>query len=68
LQEGVASERSALAVAITIICLRIYGVATSALEQIAVDLSAQADSKNLLGVAMMLYALIDVTQQETFKV
>ena len=43
LQEDVASERSVVAVAITIICLLKYGVATDALEQTAIGMSAQAD-------------------------
>ena len=68
LQKDVASERSVVAVALTIICLRAYGVATKTLEQAVVELSAQADPGNLLGIAMMLYALTDASRQVAFTV
>jgi hypothetical protein len=68
LQKDVASERSVVAVALTIICLRAYGVDTSALEQIVIELSAQAGRENILGVAMTLYALTDANRQVAFTV
>ena len=51
-----------------IICLLKYGVATNALEQTALGMSAQADPGNLLGTAMMLYALTDASRQVAFTV
>jgi hypothetical protein len=71
LQKDVASERSIVAVTLTIICLRRYGIATDGLEGMAVALSAQADSsqsENLLGTAMTLYALSDSSRQVAFIV
>ena len=68
LKKDVASERSVVAVALTIICLRQYGVATNALEQAVAELSAQADPGNLLGIAMMLYALTEASRQVAFTV
>jgi hypothetical protein len=68
LKKDVASERSVVAVALTIICLREYGVATNALEHAVAELSAQADPGNLLGIAMMLYALTEASQQVAFTV
>jgi len=67
LQNDVASERSVVAVALTIVCLRTYGVATAALEQTAIELSAEADPGNLLGMAMMLYALTDTREHAAFR-
>ena len=67
LQKDVASERSVVAIALTIICLRAYGVATNVLEQAVIELSAQADPGNLLGTAMMLYALTDASRQVAFR-
>ena len=67
LQKDVASERSVVAVALSIVCLRAYGVATGALEQTAIELSAHADPGNLLGVAMMLYALTDARLQAALR-
>ena len=67
LQNDVASERSVVAVALTIVCLRMYGVATAALEQTATALSAEADPGNLLGMAMMLYALTDTSEHSVFR-
>ena len=67
LQKDVASERSVVAVALSIVCLRAYGVATDALEQTAIELSAHADPGNLLGVAMMLYALTDARLQAALR-
>jgi len=66
LQKDVASERSVVAVALTIMCLRTYGVATEVLEQVAMDLAASAEPGNLLGTAMMLYALTDTRQRSAF--
>jgi hypothetical protein len=68
LKTDVASERSVVAVALTIICFREYGVATDALEQAVAELSARADPGNLLGVAMMLYALTEASRQVAFTV
>jgi hypothetical protein len=68
LKKDVASERSVVAVALTIICLREYGVATDALEQAVAELSAQADPGNLLGIAMILYALTEASRQVAFTV
>ena len=68
LKKDVVNERSVIAVALTIICLREYGVATDALEQVVAELSAQADPGNLLGVAMMLYALTEASRQVAFTV
>jgi hypothetical protein len=68
LKKDVASERSVVAIALTIICLRAYGAETDTLEQAVIKLSAQADSDNLLGTAMMLYALTDVSRQKAFTV
>jgi hypothetical protein len=68
LHKDVASERSVVALALTIICFRAYGVATAALEDAVIGLSAQAGPANLLGVAMMLYALSDASQQTAFAV
>ena len=67
LQNDVASERSVVAVALTVVCLRTYGVATAALEQTAIELSAEADPGNLLGTAMMLYALTDTRDHAAFR-
>jgi hypothetical protein len=66
LQKDVVSERSVVAVALTIICLRAYGLETQALEQAVIALSAHGDPENLLGTAMMLYALTDASQQVAF--
>jgi hypothetical protein len=66
LKKDVASERSVVAVALTIVCLRTYGVATDVLEQAAIELAAGADRGNLLGTAMMLYALTDTHPQSAF--
>jgi hypothetical protein len=69
LQKDVTNERSVVAVTITIICLRTYGIATDALEQTAISLSAQADLReNSLGTAMTLYALTEPSQQVAFTV
>jgi hypothetical protein len=68
LQKDVASERSVVAIALTIICLRAYGVATNTLEQAVVALSAHADPGDALGRAMMLYALTDASRQVAFTV
>jgi hypothetical protein len=66
LQKDVASERSVVAVALTIVCLRRYGVATDALEQTAIKLATSAEPGNLLGTSMMLYALTDTHNQSAF--
>ena len=68
LKKDVTSEHSVVAIALTIICLREYGVATSALEQGLVELSVQADSGNLMSIAMMLYALTDASRPVAFAV
>jgi hypothetical protein len=68
LQKDVASERSVVAIALTIICFRAYGVATNTLEQAVVALSAHADPGDALGRAMMLYALTDASRQVAFTV
>jgi hypothetical protein len=67
LQKDVASERSVVAVALTIVCLRTYGVATDSLEQTAIEMAASADPGNLLATATMLYALADTQQQSAFR-
>jgi hypothetical protein len=66
LKKDVASERSIVALALTIVCLRTYGVSTDSLEQTAIEMAASADSGNLLGAAMMLYALTDAQHQSAF--
>jgi hypothetical protein len=68
LQKDVMSERSVVAGALTIICLRAYGLDTQALEQTVVAVSAHGDPENLLGTAMLLYALTDASQQLAFTV
>jgi hypothetical protein len=71
LQKDVASERSIVAVSLTIVCLRQYGIATDALERVAVTLWGQdglSGSENLLGTAMTLYAFTDSTRQVAFRV
>jgi hypothetical protein len=66
LKKDMASERSIVALALTIVCLRTYGVSTDSLEQTAIEMAASADSGNLLGAAMMLYALTDAQHQSAF--
>jgi hypothetical protein len=66
LQKDVLSERSVVAVALAIICLRAFGVAAHVLEQTVIELAAQADPANLLATAMMLYALTDASRQVAF--
>jgi len=68
LQKDVASERSVVALALTIICLRAYGVETYALEQTVIGLWTLGDRDNLLSTAMMLYALADANRQVAFTV
>jgi hypothetical protein len=70
LQEDVRSERSAVALALTIICLRVYGVLTDMLEQQLIELSAGGEAalgpaENVLGRAMTLYALSDASRPMT---
>ena len=67
LQKDVASERSVVAIALTIICLRAYGVDTEALARAVIELAGQADPQNLLGTAMLLYALTDASGQVAFR-
>ena len=66
LQKDVASERSVVALALTVSCLRAYDVATDALERTLVELSPKGDQENVLATAMMLYALTDVRAQVAF--
>jgi hypothetical protein len=66
LQNDVLSERSVVAVALAIICLRAFGIATKALEQTVIELATQADPANLLATATMLYALTDASRQVAF--
>jgi hypothetical protein len=68
LKKDVASERSVSSIALTMICLRAYGAATDSLERTIIELLAQADPDNLLGAAMTLYALTDVSRQVAFTV
>ncbi len=68
LQKDVASERSVVAVALSIVCLRTYGIPNDALEQTALALAADADPGNHLATAMMLYALTGTRQQAAFSV
>jgi len=71
LQKDVAKERSIVAVTLTIICLRSYEIATDALERTAIELWERAyldGSENLLGTAMMLYALTEASRQLAFNV
>jgi hypothetical protein len=70
LQEDVRSERSAVALALTTICLRVYGVPSDTLEQQLIELSAGVGSalspaENVLGRAMTLYALTDASRAMT---
>jgi hypothetical protein len=66
LQKDVASERSVVAVALTLMCLRTYGVTAGLLEQTAIDLATNAEPGDVLATAMMLYALSDTLQQSAF--
>ncbi len=66
LKKDVATERSVDAVALTIVCLRVYKVAMDSLEQTALEMAATADPANVLGTAMMLYALTNTGQQSAF--
>jgi hypothetical protein len=64
LQRDVLSERSAVALSLAIICLRVYGRPTGVLEhhltQLIVDRHLSAGySDDLLGLGMALYALSD---------
>jgi hypothetical protein len=71
LQKDVASERSIVAVTLTIICFRRYGIGTDALERNAIALWADVHpsrSGDLLGTAMTLYALTDSSRQVAFIV
>ena len=67
LQKDVASERSVVAVALPIICLRAYGVAQIARTGCRRAVGS-ADPGNLLGTAMMLYALTEASRQVAFTV
>jgi hypothetical protein len=62
LQKDVATERSAVALGLTIICLRVYGLPYEALAADLVELSSRsgsdsADAGNLLALAVTLCAL-----------
>ena len=64
LQHDVRTERSAVALALSIICLRVYGVAPDVLVSDLLDLSSDSgpgagQADDLLGLAMTLYALVD---------
>ena len=64
LQKDVATERSAVALALTVICLRVYqlpcdAVATSLVELYSGPTAVSDRSDNLLALAMTLYALTD---------
>jgi len=71
LQRDVRTERSAVALALSIVCLRVYGLAPDVLAGDLLDLStdsgpmaSQAD--DLLGLAMTLYALVDARAAALF--
>jgi hypothetical protein len=64
LQRDVLSERSAVALSLAIICLRVYGRPASGLQQHLMQLISDRDpsagrSYDLLGLGMALYALSD---------
>jgi hypothetical protein len=64
LQRDALSERSAVALSLAIICLRVYGRPASALQQDLTQLISDRDlspgrSYDLLGLGMALYALSD---------
>jgi hypothetical protein len=70
LQNDVRSERSAVALALTVICLRVYGMPSDTLEQqlreISVGVGAGVSpAENVLGRAMTLYALTDASRAMT---
>jgi hypothetical protein len=70
LQDDVRTERSAVALALTVICLRVYGVPSDTLEQQLMELSAGVGSgfgpaENVLGCATTLYALSDASRAMT---
>jgi hypothetical protein len=68
LQKDVAQERSAVAVALAIVCLRVYGIATGSLEETAVALVTTHKNwnENVLGTAMTLYALTSAQRLGAF--
>jgi hypothetical protein len=64
LQKDVVRERSAVAVALTLIAFRAYGLPTSECEQnlselVSTDPAGMARSDNVLGLATTVYALTD---------
>ena len=71
LQHDVRTERSAVALALSIICLRVYGLAPDALAEDLLNLSTDSGSEsgwadNVLGLAMALYALVDARAATPF--
>jgi hypothetical protein len=70
LQNDIKSERSAISLALTVICLRVYGLPSVTLEEQLVKLSGRGASAlgpadNVLGRAMTLYALSDDSRPMT---
>ena len=62
LQADASQERSALALSLSLICMRIYGVETGRIERLLTDVCASHspaldEGDNVLGRAMALYAL-----------
>jgi len=68
LQKDSETERSAFALALAAICLRVYGVTASAIESALVDyLELSRSIGNLVGLAMGLYALSGAHDVDGFR-
>jgi hypothetical protein len=69
LQKDSEIERSAVALALAAICLRIYGVAGTAIESGLVDsLELSRSIGNIVGLAMGLYALSGTQDADAFRI
>jgi hypothetical protein len=69
LQKDSQTERSAVALALAAICLRIYGVAGSAVEKgLTEHLEFSRSIGNVLGLAMGLYALSGPQHADAFRI
>jgi hypothetical protein len=66
LRDKAATERSAVALAMSIVCLRLFGEPVAGLEDeliaYATGMAADEAGSNFMGVAMALYALSDSTR------
>jgi hypothetical protein len=68
LQKDSETERSAFALALAAICLRVYGVTASAIESALVDyLELSRSIGNVVGLAMGLYALSGAHDVDGFR-